>query len=190
MLGGEDFLDPRYFRKGSNPSFRGMDMRIYSHLEVDRAKQTCTLRCGENEHTLRLLPAAEARAMVLAASFGAPLQRYRPYALLRDDRGRYYLVDRGTLPGEEKRFRLFLGVKGALKEQKMTNVVSDSEGDVFSTRTGSLRLIIDKTQPPLWIQGGKKLQLKQVPVGENLTMIYNELGVYLGQRLGTPCDDF
>jgi len=28
-----------------------------------------------------------------------------------------------------------------------------------------------------------------VPVEENLPLIYNELGVYTGARLGTPCDD-
>lgn len=31
---------------------------------------------------------------------------------------------------------------------------------------------------------------KTVPVGQNLDVIFVELGVYTGQRLGTPCDDF
>jgi hypothetical protein len=33
------------------------------------------------------------------------------------------------------------------------------------------------------------VELKVVPITENLPMIYNELGVYSGARLGTPCDD-
>jgi hypothetical protein len=189
-IGGESFLDPRYFRKGSNPDFRGVDMRVYSGIELSDEKKRCTLRCGENEHDQQILPAAEVRTMLLASSFGPSLQKYRPYALLRDDHGNYYFVDHGSTPETEKSFRLFLGPKGALKLQKMTNVVSDSEGDVFSTKTGSLRLIIDKTAPGTWMKGSARTQLKPVPVEQNLTMIYNELGVYLGEKLGTPCDDF
>lgn len=49
---------------------------------------------------------------------------------------------------------------------------------------------MDCTQSPLWIEGAKKkVELKVVPIVENLPMIYNELGVYAGERLGTPCDD-
>ncbi len=188
MLSGEDFLDPRFFRKGSNSSFRGVDMRVYSSVSL--SDKGCSLRCGENDRALTLLPAAEAKAKLLAGTFDPPLQKHKPYALLRDDRGNYYFVDRGAQPGQEKRFRLFLGPKGALKEQHMTNVVSDSEGDIFSTKTGSLRLILDKKAPATWIQAERKTQLKPIPLEENLTMIYNELGVYLGERLGTPCDDF
>jgi hypothetical protein len=190
MIGGDWFLEPRYFRKGSNPSFRGLDMRVYSQVTVARDGKGCTLRCGEGERPLKVLAPDEARAMLLAASFAPSPQRFRPYALMRDDRGRYYFVDRGAQPGDEKRFRLFVGPKGALVEQKMTNVVSDSEGDVFSTKTGDLRLVIDRTAPALWIHGQKRVELKRVPVEQNLTMIYTELGTYLGQRLGTPCDDW
>ena len=70
----------------------------------------------------------------------------------------------------------------------MTNVVSDSEGDVFSTKTGSLRLIIDRREST-WIEGEKPRKLMLVPVRQNLGLIYNELGIYAGQRQGTPCDD-
>jgi hypothetical protein len=188
-LSGEDFLDPRYYRKESNPNFRGMDMRVYSSVSYED-KKGCKLRCGSNERALTVLPAADAAKLLLAGTFQPPLQKYKPYALLRDDRGNYYYVDRGARPGEEKRYRMFLGPKGSLKEQKMTNVVSDSEGDIFATKTGSLRLIIDKSAPATWIQGEKRTPLKPVPIGENLPLIYNELGVYLGERLGTPCDDF
>ena len=42
----------------------------------------------------------------------------------------------------------------------------------------------------MWIEGTKKkVELRVVPITENLPMIYNELGVYAGARLGTPCDD-
>lgn len=57
----------------------------------------------------------------------------------------------------------------------------------------------DRQKPPLWIQGKKQLALTVVPIesvdektGEpinNYQLIYNDLGVYLGQKLGNPCDD-
>src|SRR5205823_14008873 len=128
--------------------------------------------------------------MLLSGSFGPSLQKYRPYALLRDDRGNYYFVDHGTTPGDEKRFRLFLGPKGALKEQKMTNVVSDSEGDIFSTKTGSLRLILDKHETT-WVQNEKKTKLVFLDPSDNHIMIYTDLGVYTGRseerRVGKEC---
>ena len=71
----------------------------------------------------------------------------------------------------------------------MTNVVSDSEGQIFSTQSGELRLLLDRVQTSFWIEGGKKSELRSVPLEENYSLIYNELGPYRGQRLGTPCDD-
>ena len=87
------------------------------------------------------------------------------------------------------RYRLFVGPKGNLAQAKMTNVVSDSEGDIFATKTGSLRLILDRRESS-WIENDKPKPLRLVPVEDNLSMIYNDLGIYSGERLGTPCDDF
>jgi hypothetical protein len=112
-----------------------------------------------------------------------------PYALARDPKAIYYYVDRGATPATEKNFRLYRGPKGALKLQKMTDVASDSEGEIFATKTGSLRLILDKKQSS-WIQGKTSENLTLVPVDQNYSLIYNDLGVYSGQKLGTPCDDF
>lgn len=41
----------------------------------------------------------------------------------------------------------------------------------------------------LWIQGKRSKDLKALPIEENLGVIFNELGIYLGEPLGTPCDD-
>ena len=71
---------------------------------------------------------------------------------------------------------------------KMTNVVSDSQGDIFTTKKGELRLVLDQTRS-VWIAGKKETALTSVPVDANRIMIYTDLGVYAGQRLGTPCDD-
>lgn len=184
------FLEPRFFDKKANASFRGVDWRVYSHVELDAKQKTCSLQCGDRQVPLTLMEGEKARELLRKASYAPTPQKYVPYALLRDSRGTYYFVDRGFLPSESKSFRVFIGPRGDLKPQKMTNVVSDSEGEIFSTKKGDLRLVIDKQLTPVWIENAKKsVELRVVPVNENLPLIYNELGVYTGDRLGTPCDD-
>jgi hypothetical protein len=118
--------------------------------------------------------------------FVEPKKPRVPYGLARDRRGTYYYVDRG--PEKDSRdYRLYKGPTGRLKPLKMTNVVADSEGDVFSTRSGSLRLVLEQPHS-FWIKGRKRRKLINVPIGENLQLIYNELGIYLGQPFNTPCD--
>jgi len=188
MLSGTSFLDPRFYNKTANPSFRGVDVRNYSEVEIDAEKQTCAVRCGARTVPLTFVPADKTREIVKKATFLPNPQKYVPYGLARDDRGTYYYVDHGATEKTEKDFRLFAGQKGSVKLLKMTNVVSDSEGDIFSTPSGSLRLILEKKQS-LWVEGDKRSELKLIPIESNLQLIYNDLGVYVGQRLGTPCDD-
>jgi len=40
-----------------------------------------------------------------------------------------------------------------------------------------------------WIKGRARKSLTNVPVALNAQLIYRDLGVYDGKRLGTPCDD-
>lgn len=189
-ISATSFLDPRFYNKTANENFRGMDMRVYSHLSLDAKEKSCSLQCGEREIPLTVLEGEQAREMLRKASYAPNPQKYVPYALLRDSRGTYYFVDRGFHPSESKNFRVFIGPRGALKQQKMTNIVSDSEGEIFSTKSGDLRLVLDRQLNPVWIARSKKqVELRSVPVAENLPLIYNELGVYTGARLGTPCDD-
>ena len=47
-----------------------------------------------------------------------------------------------------------------------------------------MRMVLGKKGAGL-IQKGKHQHLLPVPVDENLAMIYTELGVYAGERLGT-----
>ena len=187
-LSGGHFLEPRFIAPTRNPNFRGLDMRVYSEVVFDKEKATCEVSCGDRKTVLQILPDAKASQLLATAKFVENPRQFVPYALARDDRGLYYYVDRGATPVSAKRFRLFTGPRGNLKLQQMTNVVNDSEGDVFSTKTGSLRLIVDHHEST-WVEGEKKRPLKLVPVTQNLGLIYNELGVYAGQRQGTPCDD-
>jgi hypothetical protein len=148
-----------------------------------------TLLCESRKTEFKKLPEADGQKLLDGATFRAPLWKRRAYALARDNTGVYYYVDTLREPPDSKAFRLFKGPKGSMQEQKMTNVVSDSAGDVFATKTGSLRLVLNRSEQ-YWEQAGKtKAKLIDLPLEDNRGLIYNELGVYNGQRLGTPCDD-
>jgi hypothetical protein len=189
VLSGGHFLEPRFLNKTANANFRGLDMRVFSEVEADPGKKTCSLRCGEKTVPLTWVEAAQAQPLLLNAKYEPNPQQFEPYALLRDAQGNYYLVERGLQPGTEKSFRVYMGPKGRLKRQEMKDIVSDSEGEIFSTQKGELRLVVDRTSTPVWIEKKRKVDLRVVPVTENLQMIYNELGVYTTDRLGNPCDD-
>jgi hypothetical protein len=157
-------------------------------LDYSAEKKALTVQCSERKTALHALPAADAKTLVAAAQFYQPRWNRYAYALARDNTGRYYYVDNQRQPEHSKNFRLWAGPKGAMKPQKMLNVVSDSEGDIFATRSGELRLVLDKHETS-WIKKKRKTSLVFLPVEENHIMIYTDLGVYTGAPLGTPCDD-
>jgi hypothetical protein len=143
--------------------------------------------CEDRKTELKPVPDAESKELLAAAKFFTPRWKHQGHALARDDRGVYYFVDKVRDP-KSKVYRLYSGPKGAMKPLKMTNVVSDSEGEIFATPAGELRLVLDRSQTA-WIKGKKRTQLINLPVEDNHVLIYTDLGVYTGQRLGTPCDD-
>lgn len=147
-----------------------------------------TVQCDERITELQPLPADEAKAVVNAAKFMAPRWKRQAYVLARDNDGVYFYIDRAREPENNKDFHVFRGPKGALKPQKMTNIVSDSEGEIFVTTAGKLKLIVNKKKTT-WSSGTKTSELLPLPVDANRIMIYTELGVYPGEKLGTPCDD-
>nr|WP_240672412.1 hypothetical protein [Corallococcus coralloides] len=182
------FFEPRFFNPKANDNFRGTDYRVVSYLKLSEDLKSCTLSCGEKSLPQQPVPAEEARALLRKAAYQPSPVKFQPYALLRDDKGVYYLVERG-IGADNKSFRIFTGQRGQVKQQKMINVVTDSQGEIFSTQGGDLRLVVDREEPSFWVVKSKRQKLRAVPVGENLPFIYNELGVYTGARLGTPCDD-
>jgi hypothetical protein len=157
-------------------------------VRFDAETQGCQVTCGERTVTLPRLEQAPAAALLLSARY-LPSPMRTPHALLRDAKGAYYYVERGRAKGEERNFRLYVGPRGAMVLQKMVNVVSDSAGDLFTTKSGDLRLLVDREKSSEWVARGKRTPLRLVPIDENLRVIFTELGVYSGQRLGTPCDD-
>ena len=173
---GSSVFDPRQQNNTASVSF-------------EKSGNECEVECGTRRVKLPRMPEDQATALLLGAKYVPNPHQREPHALLRDDRGTYYFVDRGRAPGEEKNFRLYMGIKGAMVLQKMTNVVSDSAGEIFSTKSGDLRLLIDRDKSSEWIQRKKRTPLRYLEVDENLHLIYAELSVYAGQRLGSPCDD-
>ncbi len=158
-----------------------------------------SISCPPKDVAFTEVPEAEAKALVEAAVFYKPRWNRIPYKLARDERGTYYFVDHQR--DAKRDFRLYVGPRGGLKLQQMTNIVSDSVGDIFATKTGELRLILNDNKRRIddpnprenrvlkWVSGKSELVLTEVPVDENVLLIYNELGPYEGARLGTPCDD-
>jgi hypothetical protein len=199
---GKDFYQLRIFGGGSeggDDDLKRLD-RVYWEPRVDAPYKASfdykkddkgaelSIQCSERKTRLTRLPAAEAKAIVDDARFWKARWNHRAYALARDNTGRYYYVDNVREPEHAKSFRLWAGVKGAMKPLKMINVVSDSEGDIFTTRSGSLRLVLDKHET-MWMQNEKKTKLIFLPPEDNHILIYTDLGVYTGEPLGTPCDD-
>jgi hypothetical protein len=160
--------------------------RYQAGVELRDGKYQVT--CDARKTELRALPRAEANALLAKATFHKPLWRFHAFALARDDKGTYYYVDRQREPEDSLNFRLFSGPRGALKPLKMVNVVSDSEGQIFSTKTGDLRLVLDRKEAA-WVKGKARTTLVPLPIEDNAQLIYTDLGAYTGQRLGTPCDD-
>jgi hypothetical protein len=165
-----------------------------------------TLRCEDRKTRFTALGAAKTRALLKKAKLYDIYWRRTSHALARDDEGRYYFVDRLRSVDESftgyRGYRLFVGVRGKMKRQKLKDAINDPAGELFITNAGKLRLVADpkhpltkKTIKAFWITGkGKKKskeELTVIPANSLKTRItiYRHLGVYQGQRLHKPCDD-
>ena len=189
---GKSFYQQRVFGGGSSGT-ESFDRVFWEPRVRERYKASFGMRegvykvtCADRSTVFKPVEAGRAARGLDTATFGPPRGKYRAYALARDDAGTYYYVDRSRDEGSME-FRLFSGQRGAMKPLKMTNVVSDSEGDVFATRSGELRLVLDKKESA-WVQKGKRQPLRSLAVEDNVQLIYSDLGAYTGQPLGTPCD--
>ncbi len=181
-------------RNGTQWSMRMWSPRVngVADLVVDSGKGT--MSCGKDDFEITQIDPTEAQKIIAKAVFRKPLWKRQAHSLFRDDRGTYYYVDRMQDELGGKSFRLFAGSKGALKELALTNIVSDSEGQIFSSKKGELRFVQDnitdfRDVKASWIKGEKRTDLTTVPIDMNVPLIYGELGVYEG-TLGTPCDEY
>lgn len=177
-------------RADGNFSHRVWSPTSPSHADIEvRGGSAWTVRCGERATSFEALGDAEASALLERARFRPEAWQRSAYLLARDDRGRYVYVDR--LLGRRYGFRLFAGKRGAMKPQRLTDVVSDSEGDLFIGRGGTLRVdggrfAADRTAT--WIRGAVRRSLRVLPLADSRVLIHRELGLYRGEKLGTPCE--
>jgi hypothetical protein len=182
------FFEPRFSNPKNNDNFRGYDLRWYSHLDVEDDEPGCTLVCGTRAVELQRVEGDAKTALLEGASFEPIPEAREPYALARDKRGVYYYVDRGARPETSKDYRLYVGPPGRARRQQMKDIVSDSEGEIFASRNGALKLYLGKDEAE-WVRRGRRRKLLRVPIADNYDLIYDRLGVYLGKKLYTPCDD-
>lgn len=179
------FWDPRVrFGDTSAPS-----------VTMHDSGKSYTVTCGKKVVPFTVVPAADAKPALAAATFNAPQWTRQPEKLLRDDTGVYFLVDRvrSRDPADRRDFRVYSGHKGVMKQLPLKDIVDDHQGMVLATKTGNLRLVtgVDGKFEGRWIEGKKTVPLIEIDIDrfDSGRLIYLDLGPYTGQRLGTPCDD-
>lgn len=146
---------------------------------------------GHDDFVLTQVTGDKAKVVLDKSTFVGPGLVRRPHLFARDDSGVYYYVDRLSDRHGGKSYRVLVGRKGGMKQLSLTDVASDSAGQVFSTKTGDLRLIktlesSEKTTT-VWVKGGKKTELINLDVDVNSPIIFNELGVY--KFTGSICEN-
>lgn len=176
-----------------DPRALGTSMQ-HASIDMQDSGKRYSVTCAKR--TTPLVPVAPEQAMKLLASatFTEPTWTRLPERLLRDDTGTYYFVDRFRAKERNDRrdFRVFVGQRGNMKQLPLKDIVDDSEGMIFATKTGNLRLITRNGQAEsTWVRGQKSTSLTEIDLGRADTgrLVYLDLGPYTGQRLGTPCDD-
>lgn len=146
--------------------------------------------CGSEDKTgLSLVTGDKAKSVLDRSQFMTTAIVRAPHAFFRDDRATYYYVDVVRQQYGGKGFRVFVGKKGAMKQLPLADTASDSAGEVFSTKSGDLRLVLADGQPKsgTWIKGAKKTELVVLDTDRDSPVIFKELGIY--GFMGTICDD-
>ena len=144
----------------------------------------------QDQMVLTELSGDKAKAVIDKAAFVTSGIVRVPHLLARDDSGVYYDVDRIAKIYGGKGYRVFVGKKGAMKPMPLTDVASDSAGEVFSTKSGDLRLVRqseNSKETMMWVKGGKRNELVFLDTDTNSAVIFKDLGIYT--FLGTLCDN-
>jgi len=146
---------------------------------------------GKDDAVLAQLTGDRAKAAIDKLQFMTTALVYRPHLLARDDTGVYYYVDKVAAQYGGNGYRVWAGKKGAMKQLPLVDVASDTAGEVFSTKSGDLRLVHDATdsskQTSTWIKGDKRTPLIALDPDANSPLIFRDLGVYA--FTGTLCDN-
>jgi hypothetical protein len=149
--------------------------------------------CGGDKYLdLKIITADRAKGIIDKAQFLSTALTRRPHLLARDDAGTYYYVDVIREQYGGSGYRVFVGKKGAMKPLALTDVATDSAGEVFSTKAGDVRIVHENPNESakasvMWIKGEKRTALVQLDTDANSRLIFKDLGIYT--FLGTICDD-
>jgi hypothetical protein len=165
----------------------GSHLGTLQHKKDGAYEKSCR---GKDDMGLTELTGDKARAVLDKAQFLTMAIIRVPHLLARDDSGVYYYVDRIAKLYGGKGYRVFVGKKGAMKQMPLTDVASDSAGDVFSTKSGDLRLVRnseDRKEKMTWVKGEKRTDLVFLDTDVNSVVIFKDLGLYT--FLGTLCDN-
>ena len=159
---------------------------------IDRKQDGSFVRsCAQLDDVgLTQITGDKAKQVIEKDTFMSPTIVRVPYLLARDEAGVYYYVDRFNLKFGGKGFRVFVGKKGAMKAMPLTDVASDSAGDVFTTKTGDLRFVHTKEEAKTtltWVRGEKRTTLIKLDPDINSPLIFKDLGVY--GFMGTLCEN-
>lgn len=163
--------------------------------EIARRKDGTFFRScdGLDDAVLTEVTGDKAKAVLDKSQFLSPGLVRRPHLLARDDMGIYYYVDKLSERHGGKAFRVFVGKRGAMKQVPLVDIAMDSAGQVFSTKTGDLRLVDSfQTQDgakkqSTWVKGSKKTELFILDLDVNSVVIFKELGIY--KLVGGICDN-
>jgi len=171
-------------------SWTYFEPRLKGRGALKKEKTVWTVDCEDRKIKFNTISAKETKKLIKKAKFKPFKFKRQPYALLRNEKGIYYFIDRDRTEG--KGYRLYAGRRGNMKKFKLVDIVDDSEGQIFITNKGDLHFMLnsDKEGDLTWVKGAKaKTNLKRVPIYKNRLLIYTDLGPYENERVGTPCDE-
>jgi hypothetical protein len=166
------------------------------NITFNVVEEGVVFKCGGGRSIL-FKPVSDARRhdVLQNAKFMPPHWTREAFGLARDQRGIYYYVDRERSEFGGKNFRVFVGPRGNTKATQLLDVVDDSSGKIFATKSGNLRLVLTyrvgtrhKVLKGKWISKKKERELVILPLRGNKELIYQELGVYDEDHFGTPCE--
>jgi hypothetical protein len=197
---GRTFHQLRIFSSSTDASRGASSRRFWSPISTDADiildEGQWTVHCSDRVTPMVSLGAKETRDILGRARFLKPFWKRQAHALARDDRGSYYYIDmirddrppaeRERDPNPPRGYRLYIGRKGRMKEQRLTDAVEDSKGLVLSIKGSDLSLDFD-ARTAVFSSDKSKAQLVYLPVEDNTMLIYRDLGLY--RKLGVPCDD-
>src|SRR6266545_190903 len=152
---GRVFYQLRVYSNYSDASSGHSTRRFWSPISTDadivlEAGGAWTVHCSDRVTPMVALDERETRDVLGRARFLKPFWKRQAHALARDDRGTYYYVDmirddrpssdRERDPNPPRGYRFYIGRKGRMKEQHLTDAVDDSKGVVLSIKGGDLSL--------------------------------------------------